>query len=73
MSEQQVDKALIEQASNGDKEAFEALQPCFEVIGHEDKLVYHGPAGNGQRCKAVNQTMIASIMFGVCDQHVDDF
>jgi 3-hydroxyisobutyrate dehydrogenase len=30
-------------------------------------IVYQGPAGAGQHCKMVNQTVIATMMIGVCE------
>lgn len=49
----------------GDKEVVEALQPCWEAMGKT--IVYQGKAGSGQHTKAVNQTLIASNMIGVCE------
>ncbi len=49
----------------GDKAAFEEVLPLFEVMGNN--IVYHGPAGTGQHCKASNQIAIASCMLGVCE------
>ncbi|GAB2984117.1 MAG TPA: NAD(P)-dependent oxidoreductase [Actinotalea caeni] len=41
----------------GDREAFEAAKPLFEVVGSTIELV--GPAGSGQVVKAANQLMVA--------------
>ena len=49
----------------GDKDVVEALQPCWEVMGKT--IVHQGPAGSGQHAKMVNQTLIASLMIGVCE------
>ncbi len=49
----------------GDREAFEALRPCWETMGKT--IVYQGPAGSGQHAKMVNQILIASNMIGVCE------
>lgn len=49
----------------GDKEAFEACLPLFEVIGQN--IVYQGEAGAGQHTKMCNQIVIASGMIGVCE------
>jgi 3-hydroxyisobutyrate dehydrogenase len=49
----------------GDREAAEALQPCWEVMGKT--IVYQGGPGAGQHTKMVNQVLIASNMVGVCE------
>jgi 3-hydroxyisobutyrate dehydrogenase len=49
----------------GDREAFEALAPCFQAMGKT--IVHQGPAGAGQHAKMVNQVLIASNMVGVCE------
>jgi 3-hydroxyisobutyrate dehydrogenase len=49
----------------GDREAVEALHPCWEAMGKT--IIHQGPAGSGQHTKAVNQTLIASGMIGVCE------
>jgi 3-hydroxyisobutyrate dehydrogenase len=49
----------------GEKEAVEALRPCFEAMGKT--IIHQGPAGAGQHAKMVNQTVIASAMIGVCE------
>ena len=51
--------------AGGDKGAFEAALPVFEAMGKN--IVFHGPAGSGQHCKASNQIAIASTMMGVCE------
>jgi len=49
----------------GDQAAVEALQPCWEAMGKT--IIHQGAAGAGQHTKAVNQTLIASGMIGVCE------
>jgi 3-hydroxyisobutyrate dehydrogenase len=49
----------------GDKEAVEALQPCWEAMGKT--IVPQGGPGAGQHTKLVNQTLIATNMIGVCE------
>ena len=49
----------------GDKEVVDALQPCWEAMGKT--IVHQGPAGAGQHTKMVNQTLIATMMVGVCE------
>ncbi len=49
----------------GEKEAFEAVTPCFEAMGKA--IVYQGPAGSGQHTKMVNQVLIGGNMVGVCE------
>ncbi len=49
----------------GDREAIEALQPCWEAMGKT--MVRQGGPGAGQHTKMVNQTLIASGMIGVCE------
>ncbi|MCU0879579.1 MAG: NAD(P)-dependent oxidoreductase [Pirellulaceae bacterium] len=49
----------------GDREAVEALHPCWEAMGKT--IIHQGPAGSGQHTKMVNQTLIASGMIGVCE------
>ena len=49
----------------GNKDVVEALQPCWEAMGKT--IIYQGEAGAGQHTKAVNQTLIASMMIGVCE------
>ena len=49
----------------GDATAFETLRPCFELLGRT--LVLQGGPGAGQHTKAVNQTLIATNMVGVCE------
>jgi 3-hydroxyisobutyrate dehydrogenase len=49
----------------GDKEVVDALQPCWETIGKT--IVHQGGPGAGQHTKMVNQTLIASMMIGVCE------
>ena len=49
----------------GDKEAVDALQPCWEAMGKT--IIHQGGAGAGQHTKMVNQTLIATNMIGVCE------
>lgn len=49
----------------GDREVFERVQPCLQLLGKT--IVYQGSAGAGQHTKMVNQTLIASNMVGVCE------
>ncbi|QGJ69115.1 NAD binding domain of 6-phosphogluconate dehydrogenase [Planctomycetales bacterium 10988] len=49
----------------GEKEVVDALNPCWEAMGKT--IVYQGPAGAGQHTKMVNQTLIATMMIGVCE------
>ena len=42
-----------------------ALGPCWDAMG--STVVHQGPAGSGQHCKMVNQTLIATGMIGVCE------
>ena len=49
----------------GDREAVEALQPCWEAMGKT--IVHQGGPGAGQHTKMVNQTLIATNMIGVCE------
>jgi len=49
----------------GDKDVVESLQPCWETMGKT--IIYQGEAGAGQHTKAVNQTLIATMMVGVCE------
>ena len=49
----------------GDAEAIAAVQPMFELMGK--KITHLGGPGAGQHTKMVNQTLIASMMIGVCE------
>lgn len=49
----------------GDKEAFDAVLPVFELMGKN--IVHQGKAGAGQHTKMCNQIAIASGMVGVCE------
>lgn len=49
----------------GDKDIVDALNPCWEAMGKT--IVHQGPAGAGQHTKMVNQTLISSMMIGVCE------
>lgn len=49
----------------GDPTVVAALRPCFEAMGKT--IVHQGGPGAGQHTKAVNQTLIASNMIGVCE------
>jgi 3-hydroxyisobutyrate dehydrogenase len=49
----------------GDKDAFEAVRPIFELMG--TNIVHQGKAGAGQHTKMCNQIAIASNMLGICE------
>lgn len=49
----------------GDQEVVQALNPCWEAMGKT--IVHQGPAGAGQHTKMVNQTLISTMMIGVCE------
>ncbi|HEV3005937.1 MAG TPA: NAD(P)-dependent oxidoreductase [Pirellulales bacterium] len=49
----------------GDKQAVEALAPCWEAMGKT--IIHQGGPGAGQHTKMVNQILIASNMVGVCE------
>ncbi len=49
----------------GEKDAVEALAPCWEAMGKT--IIHQGAAGAGQHTKMVNQTLIATNMIGVCE------
>lgn len=49
----------------GDEEVVQALQPCWDAMGKT--IVHQGPAGCGQHTKMVNQTLISTMMIGVCE------
>ncbi len=49
----------------GDRTAFDAVKPVFEIIGRT--IRYFGAAGSGQFTKMANQIAIASTMLGVCE------
>jgi 3-hydroxyisobutyrate dehydrogenase len=49
----------------GPSEAFEAVRPCFDVLGAV--VVRQGDHGTGQRTKVVNQILVANTMVAVCE------
>ncbi len=49
----------------GEKSAFEATLPLFELMGKT--ISYLGPAGSGQHTKMCNQILIATTMVGVVE------
>ncbi len=49
----------------GEKEAVDALGPCWEAMGKT--IVHQGGPGAGQHTKMVNQILIATNMIGVCE------
>jgi 3-hydroxyisobutyrate dehydrogenase len=49
----------------GDRQAVDALAPCWAVLGKT--VVHQGGPGAGQHTKMVNQTLIATNMIGVCE------
>ncbi len=58
-------EAILSIMIGGDAEIVEALQPCWQAMGKT--IVRQGPAGSGQHTKMVNQTLISSMMIGVCE------
>lgn len=58
-------KAQLVIMVGGDREAFDALQPLFNLVGRT--IRYFGGAGAGQYTKMVNQIAIASGMIGVAE------
>lgn len=58
-------KAQLVIMVGGDREAFDALQPMFNLLGRT--IRYFGGAGAGQYTKMVNQIAIASGMIGVAE------
>ncbi len=49
----------------GEKDAVDAVQPMFEIMGKT--IVHQGGPGSGQHTKMVNQILIATNMIGVCE------
>jgi len=49
----------------GQKDAVEALQPCWQAMGKT--IVHQGGPGAGQHAKLVNQILIAGNMVGLCE------
>jgi 3-hydroxyisobutyrate dehydrogenase len=49
----------------GDRTAFDAVKPLFDLMGKSIALL--GPAGAGQHTKMVNQTVIAGTIAGVAE------
>ncbi len=49
----------------GEREAVDALAPCWEAMGKT--IVYQGGPGAGQHTKMANQILIATNMIGVCE------
>ena len=49
----------------GQREAVDALKPCWQAMGKT--IVYQGGPGAGQHTKLVNQILIAANMIGVCE------
>jgi 3-hydroxyisobutyrate dehydrogenase len=49
----------------GEKEAVDALMPCWQAMGQT--IVRQGGPGAGQHTKMVNQVLIATNMIGVCE------
>ena len=49
----------------GEPEVFDAVRPCFDVMGKT--VVLQGPAGSGQHTKLVNQTLVAGNIVAVCE------
>lgn len=49
----------------GEKEAVDALAPCWEAMGKT--IIHQGGPGAGQHTKMANQILIATNMIGVCE------
>jgi len=49
----------------GDREAFEAVLPLFQVLGKT--ITYVGPAGSGQEVKLVNQIVVALTVLAMAE------
>ncbi len=58
-------KARLSIMVGGEKDAFDAIHPFFELMGNN--IVYQGKAGAGQHTKMCNQIAIAAGMLGVCE------
>jgi 3-hydroxyisobutyrate dehydrogenase len=52
----------------GDRQAVEALRPCWEAMGRT--IVYQGGPGADQQTKMVNQVLIAPIMIGFSEARI---
>ena len=52
----------------GNKDAYDSLQPIFDIIGQQAN--YFGEAGAGQNAKMANQIMIAGTMTGMSEMLV---
>jgi len=53
----------------GEESAVAEMRPLFEIMGK--RITHMGPPGAGQHTKMVNQTLIATMMIGVCEVVVD--
>ncbi len=51
--------------AGGPKEAFETVQPLFDIMGQ--KAVHCGDAGNGQAAKICNNMILGITMIGTCE------
>jgi 3-hydroxyisobutyrate dehydrogenase len=49
----------------GEPTVFDAVRPCFDVMGQT--VVLQGPAGSGQHTKLVNQTLVAGNIVALCE------
>ena len=49
----------------GDQDVFNAVLPCFRVVGHSVRRL--GSHGAGQHTKMTNQILVAANMVGVCE------
>ncbi|MGM0431423.1 MAG: NAD(P)-dependent oxidoreductase [Spirochaetota bacterium] len=58
-------EARLSIMAGGTKEAFDMVQPLFELMG--TNIVYEGSAGKGQHTKMSNQITIAGTMIGMCE------
>ncbi|MEO8268137.1 MAG: NAD(P)-dependent oxidoreductase [Aureliella sp.] len=61
-------EAVLSIMIGGEVAVVDALQPCWQAMGKT--IVHQGPAGCGQHTKMVNQTLISSLMIGMCEAMV---
>ena len=58
-------EALLSIMIGGDKDAVEAVRPCFEAMGKT--IIHQGGPGAGQHAKMANQILVAGGMVSVCE------
>jgi len=58
-------EARLSIMAGGEKEAFDAVAPLFQIMGKT--VVLQGPAGAGQHTKLCNQIAVAATMLSVCE------